>query len=197
MHPVSYTHLDVYKRQLLNDSERLLATILISNNFVNVTIIMLCNYFFASTIHFGNSVILEFLLITIVLSFGLLLFGEIMPKIYSGQNTLKFCREASPAISFLEKFFAPSSALLVRSSFLVNRCVAKKNYNISVDELSQALELTDKSEISEESNICLLYTSTYSAAGYGSMPIARNSFRLFRLIISCSLSSNTFILLKH
>ena len=45
------------------------------------------------------------------------------------------------------------SALLVRSSFLVNRCVAKKNYNISVDELSQALELTDKSEISEESNI--------------------------------------------
>lgn len=71
---------------LLNDSERLLATILISNNFVNVTIIMLCNYFFASTIHFGNSVILEFLLITVVLTFLLLLFGEIMPKIYSAQK---------------------------------------------------------------------------------------------------------------
>ena len=138
---------------LLNDSERLLATILISNNFVNVTIIMLCNYFFASTIHFGNSVILEFLLITVVLTFLLLLFGEIMPKIYSAQNTLKFCRKAAPAISFLKKFFSPLSALLVRSSFLVNRCVAKKNYNISVDELSQALELTDKNEISEESNI--------------------------------------------
>ena len=114
---------------------------------------MLCNYFFASTIHFGNSVILEFLLITVVLTFLLLLFGEIMPKIYSAQNTLKFCRKAAPAISFLKKFFSPLSALLVRSSFLVNRCVAKKNYNISVDELSQALELTDKSEISEESNI--------------------------------------------
>ena len=138
---------------LLNDSERLLATILISNNFVNVTIIMLCNYFFASTIHFGNSVILEFLLITVVLTFLLLLFGEIMPKIYSAQNTLKFCRKAAPAISFLKNFFSPLSALLVRSSFLVNRCVAKRNYNISVDELSQALELTDKSEISEESNI--------------------------------------------
>ena len=138
---------------LLNDSERLLATILISNNFVNVTIIMLCNYFFASTIHFGNSVILEFLLITVVLTFLLLLFGEIMPKIYSAQNTLKFCRKAAPAISFLNKFLSPLSALLVRSSFLVNRCVAKRNYNISVDELSQALELTDKSEISEESNI--------------------------------------------
>lgn len=138
---------------LLDDSERLLATILISNNFVNVTIIMLCNYFFASTIHFGNSVLLEFLLITVILTFLLLLFGEIMPKIYSAQHTLKFCRKAAPVISFLKTFFSPLSALLVRSSFLVNKCVAKKNYNISVDELSQALELTDKSEISEESNI--------------------------------------------
>ena len=138
---------------LLEDSEHLLATILISNNFVNVTIIMLCNYFFASTIHFGNSVLLEFLLITVVLTFLLLLFGEIMPKIYSAQHTLKFCRRAAPVISFLKIFFSPLSALLVRSSFLINKCVAKKNYNISVDELSQALELTDKSEISEESNI--------------------------------------------
>ena len=138
---------------LLDDSEHLLATILISNNFVNVTIIMLCNYFFASTIHWGNSVILEFLVITVILTFLLLLFGEIMPKIYSAQHTLKFCRKAAPVISFLKTLFSPLSALLVRSSFLINKCVAKKNYNISVDELSQALELTDKNEISEESNI--------------------------------------------
>ena len=138
---------------LLDDSEHLLATILISNNFVNVTIIMLCNYFFASTIHWGNSVILEFLVITVILTFLLLLFGEIMPKIYSAQHTLKFCRKAAHVISFLKTLFSPLSALLVRSSFLINKCVAKKNYNISVDELSQALELTDKNEISEESNI--------------------------------------------
>ena len=138
---------------LLDDSEHLLATILISNNFVNVTIIMLCNYFFASTIHWGNSVILEFLVITVILTFLLLLFGEIMPKIYSAQHTLKFCRKAAPVISFLKTLFSLLSALLVRSSFLINKCVAKKNYNISVDELSQALELTDKNEISEESNI--------------------------------------------
>ena len=138
---------------LLDDSEHLLATILISNNFVNVTIIMLCNYFFASTIHWGNSVILEFLVITVILTFLLLLFGEIMPKIYSAQHTLKFCRKAAPVISFFFFFFSPLSALLVRSSFLINKCVAKKNYNISVDELSQALEFTDKNEISEESNI--------------------------------------------
>ena len=139
--------------ELLKDTERLLATILISNNFVNVTIIMLCNFFFASVIDFGQAVIVEFLVITVVLTFLLLLFGEIMPKIYSAQHTLKFCRMAAPVVMVLKKVFAPLSSLLVRSSFIVNKCVAKRNYNISVDELSQALELTDKDEISEESNI--------------------------------------------
>ena len=114
-------------KALLDDSERLLATILISNNFVNVTIIMLCNYFFASVIDFGGAEILEFLVITVILTFLLLLFGEIMPKIYSAQHTLSFCRKAAQK--------------------------RKKQCNLSVDELSQALELTDKSEISEETNM--------------------------------------------
>ena len=138
---------------LLQDSERLLATILISNNFVNVTIIMLCNFFFAEVVDFGDSVIVEFLVITVILTFLLLLFGEIMPKIYSAQHTLRFCRFAAPIIAMLKKVFSPLSNLLVRSTFIVNKCVAKRNYNISVDDLSQALELTDKTEISEESNI--------------------------------------------
>ena len=138
---------------LLKDSEMLLATILISNNFVNVTIIMLCNFFFAEVVDFGHAVIVEFLVITVVLTFLLLLFGEIMPKIYSAQHTLKFCRFAAPVLMVLRKVFSPLSNLLVRSSFIVNKCVAKRNYNISVDDLSQALELTDKAEISEESNI--------------------------------------------
>lgn len=140
-------------KALLEDSEHLLATILISNNFVNVTIIMLCNYFFAETVNFGHAVIVEFLVITVILTFLLLLFGEIMPKIYSAQHTLRFCRFAAPVIFVLRKVFSPVSGLLVKSSFIVNKCVAKKNYNISVDELSQALELTDKAEIQEESNI--------------------------------------------
>lgn len=144
---------DKYIKALLEDSERLLATILISNNFVNVTIIMLCNYFFAEVVDFGGAVIVEFLVITVILTFLLLLFGEIMPKIYSAQHTLKFARFAAPVLTMLKKVFSPLSALLVRSSFIVNKCVSKRNYNISVDDLSQALELTDKAEISEESNI--------------------------------------------
>ena len=110
---------DKYIKALLADSERLLATILISNNFVNVTIIMLCNYFFAEVVDFGTSVILEFLVITVILTFLLLLFGEIMPKIYSAQHTLKFSRFAAPVVSVLKKVFSPLSALLVKSSVIV------------------------------------------------------------------------------
>ena len=138
---------------LLDDSERLLATILISNNFVNVTIIMLLNYFFVHWIDFGTSKILEFLVVTVILTFLLLLFGEIMPKIYSAQNTLKFTRMAAPVIFILKRICKPLASLLVHSTALVNRRIEKKNYNISVDELSHALELTDKNEISEENNI--------------------------------------------
>ena len=99
---------DTRIKSLLADSERLLATILISNNFVNVMIIMLCNYFFASVIDFGGSRLLEFLVITVILTFLLLLFGEIMPKIYSAQNALAFSRRAAPVLSVLS--FLPYSS---------------------------------------------------------------------------------------
>lgn len=137
---------------LLSDTERLLATILITNNFVNVTIIMLCNYFFMSVFLF-HSAIAEFLVLTIALTFLLLLFGEIMPKIYSAQRTLGFCRFAAPGILAFRAIFYPLASLLVRSTSFLNKHVTRKNHNISVDELSHALELTDKSELSEENNI--------------------------------------------
>ena len=141
-------------KALLNDSERLLATILISNNFVNVTIIMLCNAFFASVVDFGEAKVLEFIVITVILTFLLLLFGEILPKIYSAQHTLAFSRKAAPVIMVLRSVFWPLSSMLVRSSFIINKVAQKKKtHNLSVDELSQALELTDKNEISEESNM--------------------------------------------
>ena len=144
---------DVRIKSLLADSERLLAIILISNNFVNVMIIMLCNFFFASVIDFGDSKLLEFLVITVILTFLLLLFGEIMPKIYSAQNALAFSRRAAPVLNVLSYVFKPLSSVLVRSTVFINKVAHKKPQGLSVDELSQALELTDKNEISEESNM--------------------------------------------
>lgn len=144
---------DARIKALLGESERLLATILISNNFVNVMIIMLCNYFFASVVDFGDAKILEFLVITVILTFLLLLFGEIMPKIFSSQNALKFSRKSAPVLDVLRKLFWPLSSMLISSTFIINKVAHKKPQSLSVDELSQALELTDKNEISEESNM--------------------------------------------
>ncbi len=139
-------------RKLLDDTERLLATILITNNFVNVTIIMLCNFFFMSVFEF-HSTIAEFLILTVILTFLLLLFGEIMPKIYSAQKTLAFCRFSAKGIWMFRSLFYPLASVLVRSTSFLNKHFTRKNHNISVDELSHALELTDKAELKEENNI--------------------------------------------
>ena len=139
-------------RKLLDDTERLLATILITNNFVNVTIIMLCNFFFMNVFVF-HSPLAEFIILTVILTFLLLLFGEIMPKIYSAQKTLAFCRFSAPGIWMFRSLFYPVASMLVRSTSFLNKHFARKNHNISVDELSHALELTDKAELKEENNI--------------------------------------------
>lgn len=138
---------------LRDDSERSLATILITNNFVNVTIIMLCNYVFANIIDFGGSYLLQFLCITVLLTFLLLLFGEIIPKIFARQNSLAFCRRSVFGILFLRKIFWPIETILLKSSVVTEKFFRKNNHVLSVDELGQALELTDKNDIKEEQSM--------------------------------------------
>ena len=140
--------------RLLGRSQKLLATILISNNFVNITITVLGNYAMLSMLDFGGIVWLEFLFITVLLTFLLLLFGEIMPKFYSSLNPLRFCRMCAPVINVLTYVFSPLSALLVRSTRLVDRLHRQqRSHNLSVDELEQALELTDKNELTDEQEL--------------------------------------------
>lgn len=137
--------------KLLGDPDRLLATILILNDFVNVGIVMLLNYFFLSILDFGvNAAWLEFLLMTVVLTFLLLLFGEVMPKIYSKSNPMKFARFVSKGFYVISCLLSPFAKLLVRSTTFTQRLVSKKSHLISVDELEQALEMTDKKEIGEQ-----------------------------------------------
>lgn len=139
------------KIQLLReDNERTLATILITNNLVNVTIIMLCNYVFAKIVHFGNAVWLQFLCITVILTFLLLLFGEIMPKVYARQSPLKYCRFSVGGLMFLRGLFWPLESILMSSGALAGKIVQKESHVLSVDDLEQALELTDKEDIKEE-----------------------------------------------
>lgn len=139
--------------ELRADSERTLATILITNNLVNVTIIMLCNYFFAHIVDFGGAVWLQFIVITVLLTFLLLLFGEIVPKIYCAQHALAVCRSTAGIIKMLSKLFRPLASVLIRSGIWAEKVVQTENHVLSVDDLEQALELTDKTELKEEQNM--------------------------------------------
>ena len=139
---------------LLKDPEKLLATILIVNDFVNVGVVMLLNFFFMQVLDFGDGAEwLEFLLMTVLLTFLLLLFGEVMPKIYSKNNVVKFARFVSAPFYVLSSLLSPFSRMLVRSTAFTQRIVSKKQRLLSVDELEQALELTDTKEIGEQKNM--------------------------------------------
>ncbi|MBQ8159011.1 MAG: gliding motility-associated protein GldE [Prevotella sp.] len=158
--PVDLNDLDEEKRPvdadiktLRADSERTLATILITNNLVNVTIIMLCNYFFAHVIDFGSAYWLEFIVITVLLTFLLLLFGEIMPKVYCSQHALAICRTFASSIMMLRKVFYPLASVLIRTGVLVEKVTEKESHALSASDLEQALELTDKEELKEEKNM--------------------------------------------
>ena len=140
--------------QLGEDSERTLATILITNNLVNVAIIMLSTYFINHLINFGNAAWwLEFLVITVLLTFLLLLFGEIIPKVYCGQHALAICRRFCGGITFLRKLFYSVASVLIRSGIWASKVVQKESHVLSVDDLEQALELTDEEELKEEKNM--------------------------------------------
>ncbi len=142
------------KIQLLrDDSERTLATILCANNFVNVTIIMLCGYIMGEIIDFGGVFWLQFVIETILLTFLLLLFGEIMPKVYARQSPLAFCRRTVGFISAARKVAWPLASFLLKSGVLAEKVVGHDNRSLSVDDLEQALELTDKDTIKDEENI--------------------------------------------
>lgn len=143
---------DARIEELREDNERTLATILITNNFVNVTIIMLCNYIFASLVEFKVAW-LQFLVITVLLTFLLLLFGEIMPKVYCRQVALKFCRWAADGIFLLRKLLWPLATILIKSGVLAEKAVPKECHQLSVDDLEQALELTNKEDIKDEQSM--------------------------------------------
>lgn len=129
--------------QLLKTPQRLLATMLIGINFVNVAVILLLTHVTTTILNFDSAPIFGFIFQTVIITFALLLFGEIMPKVYATQFAKKTALYTVPFLAALGKLFGPFVSLLVNSTSVVNTRLAKHNRsNISMDELSQALELT-------------------------------------------------------
>jgi len=129
--------------RLLKSPQRLLATMLIGSNFVNVAVILLLTNFTSSVFNFESAPLLGFIFEAIGITFLLLLFGEITPKVYATQFAKKTAMNTVPFLSAMESMFGPFVTLLVNSTSIVNNRLAKHNKsNISMDELSHALELT-------------------------------------------------------
>jgi putative hemolysin len=127
---------------LLEKPERLLANILITNNFINVGIVIIASYVTGTLFGFSSSPVLGFVIQVIVITFLLLLFGEIMPKVYANRFASKFARWMAVPLIALDKVFQPLIYILIKSTGLVNRRLVKKGQNISMDDLSEALDLT-------------------------------------------------------
>lgn len=135
---------------LLEHPKKLLATILVANNFINIAIVILFAYlgqFLFSSIE--NSLV-RFLLEVVCATFLILLFGEIIPKIYASRNSVKFSNAIAKPLRVLDVTFSPISLPLRFVTLQIQNKLGKQKSNISVDQLSQALELTDNNNTTKE-----------------------------------------------
>ena len=134
--------------KLLRNPNKLLATILISNNFINIAIIILATYFTASIFVFPEN--LEFLIRVVVITFLIVLFGEITPKVYANRNAFWFSKQMSIPLSMSSKLFSPLSYLLTSSTSFIDKKLKRKQEAVSMNEIAEALELTTETQQTEE-----------------------------------------------
>ena len=132
------------------EPKRLLATILIANNLVNVFTVMLSAYFMTLVVDFGEAEAIKFIVETIIITAFLLLFGEIMPKILATQHHVSFARLTAMPLYFAERLMHPFSSLLMLSTTAVNKRMERHQANMSADDISQALEITSDSMSDEK-----------------------------------------------
>ncbi len=136
--------------KLLDQSEYLLSTILVANNLVNICIVVLSNALIDSWIDFGGADGVEFLVKMVIVTFLLLLFGEIMPKIFANFNSMWVIGLMAVPLRFFCMLFRPICRLLISSGNLINRRMSQKQVNISMDELSNAIEMTSDQTVEEK-----------------------------------------------
>ena len=136
--------------ELLGKPKKLLATLLVANNFVNIGVIILFSYVGHTLFSAITSPTLKFTLEVIVATFLILLFGEVLPKVYASRNNIKFAKWAAYPIAVLDKLLSPISLPMRKVTIYLHNKLGKQKTNFSVDQLSQALELTDAEESSTE-----------------------------------------------
>ncbi|MEL1239629.1 gliding motility-associated protein GldE [Flavobacterium flavipallidum] len=136
--------------ELLQKPKKLLATLLVANNFINIGVVILFSFIGSDLFAAITSPLLKFVLEVIVVTFLLLLFGEVMPKVYASRNNVKFAKSVAYPILLLDNFLSPISIPMRSATVYLHNKLGKQKTNISVDQLSQALELTATDETSTD-----------------------------------------------
>ncbi len=131
---------------LLGRPKKLLATLLVANNFINIGVVILFSFVGKDLFASISSSVLKFILEVIVVTFLLLLFGEVLPKIYASRNNVKFAKIIAYPVSVLDNLLSPISIPMREATVYLHDKLGKQKTNFSVDQLSQALELTSTEE---------------------------------------------------
>lgn len=137
-------------QNLTNKPKKLLATILVANNFVNIAIVIIFSSFSGKFFESIESYWLKFTLEVVLVTFLILLFGEVLPKIYANRNNVLFARKIAFPIYIVDKILSPISIPMRNATLFIEKKLNVQKNNFSVDQLSQALELTHDSETTEE-----------------------------------------------
>lgn len=140
--------------RLLQNPRQLLATILILNNFINIAIVTISTFLTWEIVGTKTTEGVIIVVLTFIVTFAIVFFGEVMPKVYANHNNVAFASVTAPILLFSRSFFKPLSWLLMNLSKIIEKKFERKGYDISVEDLNKALEIaTDETTTAEEKDI--------------------------------------------
>lgn len=144
-----------YVNKLLQHPKHLLGTVLIANTFVNISIVMISTYMLSLVFNFESYNLLGFFIEVVFITFIIVLFGEVIPKIYAVQNNKKLSLILSRPMYYTWRMLNPLVYILVRSTSIIDKRVTKKGHILSMDELSHAIDITAESDTPKEEKTIL------------------------------------------
>ncbi len=147
---ISTAKKDILIIRLLESPKRLLATILITNNFINVAIVIFSTYIATKLFNLTDFPVLAFVIQVIVITALILFIGEIMPKIYATQFSVRFAKIMAIPLQILIKIVYPLSLVLVRTTSVIDKRLSKRKHQISMNELSDAIDITSGEDVAGE-----------------------------------------------
>lgn len=172
---------------LLDRPKKLLATILVANNFINIAIVLLFAYIGETLFDNISNTLARFLLEVVSATFLILLFGEIIPKIYASRNSVQFSSFMARPLKVLDVIFSPISLPMRYVTMKIQNTFGKQKSNLSVDQLSQALELTNDDDTTQEEQ--KLLQGIVSFGNTDTKQVMRPRMDLFALDVSTAFSS--------